>query len=206
MTVGDLERSLGVSRETIDQIEKFVSDLERWNSRINLIAPSTIDQVWSRHVLDSAQLLSLAPKLALSWTDMGTGGGFPGLVVAILAKELRPELSVTCIESDKRKAAFLSSQARALDLKMDVLAERIETAPAQRSEIVSARALAPLERLLQFSKRHLAPGGVALFLKGRSYGSEVQEARRNWHFNLVAERSSTDPSSAILKVGDIKRV
>ncbi|MCA8930663.1 MAG: 16S rRNA (guanine(527)-N(7))-methyltransferase RsmG, partial [Alphaproteobacteria bacterium] len=158
------ERS--VSRETLARLAAFAALLEKWNPAINLISAGTVAQIWTRHFLDSAQVFDLADAKSGLWADLGSGGGFPGLVAAILALEERPGLSFTLVESDRRKAAFLSTAARELGLPVRVMAERIEALPPLGADILTARALAPLPVLLGYAERHLQPGGRALFPKG----------------------------------------
>ena len=118
--------SLTVSRETIDRLSIYANLLEKWNPRINLVSRSTLDDLWSRHIVDSAQLFELAPVTAKHWVDLGSGGGFPGLVIAILAKELRPELEVVLVESDQRKCAFLRTVSRETNCGAVVHSKRVE--------------------------------------------------------------------------------
>ena len=194
-----------VSRETLDLLSIYASLLKKWNPAINLVAPSTIDELWERHMLDSAQIFNLLPEGATSWCDVGTGGGFPGIVVAILAKEQKPDLRVTCIESDVRKATFLRTVLRETGVKADIISARIEDVPAQSADILSARALASLTKLLEFSERHLSPDGICLFPKGARYQEEIDEALETWRFDLEKLPSVTHSDAVILKLGAIKR-
>lgn len=191
-----------VSRETLERLDRFVELLERWNRKINLVAPATLGQVWQRHVLDSAQLLPLAPENATHWLDLGSGGGFPGIIIAILAVELQPDLSVTLVESDQRKCAFLRNAA--VGLKVRVLSKRVEQLPPQQADVISARALAALPDLLDLAAPHLAEGGVLLFPKGESYRAEVAAALATRRFACEDIPSATNPSGAILKIGDLR--
>ena len=195
-----------VSRETLDRLHRLNTLLAKWNPAINLVARSTLAQAWDRHILDSAQLFQLAPEDARHWVDLGSGGGFPGLVIACLAAELRPQLSVTLIEADQRKATFLRQAAQDLGLKTRILAQRIELTEPQAADVLSARALAALPALLSFSTRHLVPGGLALFPKGASWREEVEQARKDWHFTLEPHASATDPQGAILAVKAVSHV
>lgn len=195
----------GVSRETSERLETYAALLTKWNASINLVSKSTIPELWTRHFLDSAQLLALAPE-GLAWADLGTGGGFPGLVVAILAAERRPALRVTCVESDLRKATFLRTVVRETALHVEIVTDRIELAAPLAADILSARALAPLPVLLGYAERHLTPGGTALFPKGTNHADEVAQALATWAFRLDTYPSATDPAAAILKLGDIRRV
>lgn len=195
-----------VSRETLDRLSTFVDLLLIWNRRINLISRGTESTVWHRHVLDSAQLWSLRPATACHWLDLGSGGGFPGLIVAILAHEQAPELKVTLVESDQRKAAFLGVAARTLDLSVTICAERLEQCPAFAADVLSARALAPLSRLLEMTAKHRQPGGTGLFPKGETVHKEIVEAGRLWRFEHRLHPSVTDPAAAIVEVGALARV
>lgn len=196
-----------VSRETRDRLVALEALLGRWNAHINLVAPGTLKDFWSRHALDSAQLLDLAPQSAGTWADLGSGGGFPGLVVAILALSERPGMRVTLVESDQRKAAFLMTAAREIvpEARVEVLAQRAETVAPLGADVVSARALAPLDQLLPLASRHLGPNGVALFPKGARWQGEVQAALANWRFTLQNHPSQTDPAAVVLAVRGISR-
>jgi len=195
-----------VSRETSDRLSRFAELLRRWNPTINLVSRSTVDALETRHILDSAQLFDLMPTRAQTWVDLGSGGGFPGLVIAIIAAEQAPALRVTMIESDRRKATFLSAVIRELQLtQAGVLVERIESAPPQHADVVSARALAPLKDLLAYAERHLAPEGVALFPKGANR-DDLDAALASWRFDVQKIGSRTDPDAVILKIGGIARV
>lgn len=197
---------LDVSRETRARLEQFVALLRKWSARINLVSPRSLETVWQRHVADSAQLLPLAPPQARSWIDLGSGAGFPGLIVASLARETRPDLRVTCVESDSRKCAFMRTAIRDLGLNADVKTERIERLAAQPHDVVSARALAPLERLLELSEPLCGPGTIRLFPKGATAHSELTEARRSWHIQCRSHQSRTAPDAVILEIQEAARV
>lgn len=199
------DKDLNVSRETLDRLHLFAELLARWNARINLVAPSTVADMWQRHIVDSAQLFDHAPESTQHWVDLGSGGGLPGLVCAILAQENRPGCQFTLIESDKRKAAFLMTVTRELGLNARIIAQRIEDVPAQMADVVSARALAPLPVLLGSVARHLRPGGLALLLKGKSYAEELAMARAEWQFDVAEIESQTDSLARLLILKDIAR-
>jgi 16S rRNA (guanine527-N7)-methyltransferase len=195
-----------VSRETLDRLIAYNDLLTKWGARINLVARGTLDDAWTRHFLDSAQLIGLAPQNARLWCDLGSGAGFPGLVVAILAADTRPALRVRLIESDQRKAEFLRTVLRTTGVSADVVAERIETANPCGADVLSARALAPLTDLLVMAERHLAPGGICLFPKGARHAEEVAEALETFTFDCEECPSKTGADSVILKIGGIGRV
>ena len=160
-------RAFDVSRETVERLETHVALLCKWNPRINLVAASTLAEVWTRHVADSAQLWPLRPPGARLWLDLGSGAGFPGLVVAALAAEEAPDLRVRLVESDARKAAFLATVAREADLPAEVLVERWQRLPPQAADVVSARALAPLDRAARGGGKAPPAGGYRLVSQGR---------------------------------------
>lgn len=193
----------GVSRETSDRLDRYQNLLLRWTERINLIAPSTRASIATRHIADSLQLWPHAPAEARSWVDLGSGGGLPGLVIAIIAAEQRPGLTVTLVESDQRKAVFLRHAAAELGLPARVVARRIESLPPMPQDVISARALAPLPRLLELSRPFLHSGTVLLFPKGRSAHSELTEARRHWHIEVEAVPSRTDRQGVLLRISRV---
>lgn len=198
--------ALDVSRETLNRLDRYDALLRKWNPAINLVSRATLDDAWRRHFADSAQVLAVAPHPGNDWVDLGSGGGFPGLVVAILARELRPGLRVTLVESDRRKAAFLAEVARATGTDVAIRAERAETLEPLGADILSARALAPLGALLALAERHLKPGGTGLFLKGAQVDEEIAAALESFRFTLQKFPSRTDPNAVVLSVGDIERV
>ena len=197
---------LNVSRETKTQFELLADMVAHWSKRINLVSRSSSATFWERHIFDSAQIYALKPDHCKRWLDLGSGAGFPGLVVAIMAIKSDPEISVTLVESDKRKAVFLREAARQLDLRVHVLDSRIESLPPLEADILSARALAPLSKLCGFANRHLRDGGIALFPKGQSHHGEIVSARKEWDFSLTIHTSMTDSSSVILEMEALKHV
>lgn len=194
-----------VSRETYERLEHYAAMLERWNPKINLVSRSTIRELWNRHIEDSAQIYALAPEFT-TWADLGSGGGFPGLVAAIYAAEFRPESRLTLVESDQRKCAFLRSVARETGVKVDIRSERIEKIQPLGADVLSARALASLNDLLGFAERHLAAEGIALFPKGARWREELSLAEAHWRFHYDAVPSKTEGEAVILKIGGIHRV
>lgn len=205
--LGELQDIAGsVSRETLEHLENFEKEFLRWSSRINLAAPSTLSDLWRRHILDSAQLALLKPQ-ALKWLDLGSGGGFPGAVMAILLRD-RYGASIDLVESNNKKAAFLRSVLAEAQAPARVHACRIELAfeRVAMPEIVTARALAPLPLLLQFASLWMKQGTMGLFHKGRDYASEVAESRNAWRFDLVEHRSRIDPESRILEISRLDHV
>lgn len=194
-----------VSRETIGRLEAYAELLVRWSARISLVGRSTLGEMWRRHFLDSAQLEALRPAGEGHWADLGSGAGFPGLVVAIMARERAPGMRFTLVESDSRKSAFLAAVVQATGAAAAVVTGRIERIPPLAADVISARALAPLPKLLGLARRHLAPGGACLFMKGRGHGGEIERARGLWRFKCRRIPSGTDGAAAILEIGDIRR-
>lgn len=201
-----LTSGLSVSRETLDCLDAFVSILLRWNKRINLIGRSTEAGVWTRHVADSAQLWSFAAPSSGLWVDLGSGAGFPGLVLAAVAREHAPNLRFVLVESDARKAAFLHEGARVMGLSPTVISERIEAIEPLEADVVSARALAPLVALLGFTVKHRRTSGIGLFPKGEAVHKEIAAAAHHWRFEHRVHASVTDSRAAIVEVGAISSV
>lgn len=188
-----------VSRETRQRLEVFVETLERWQKAINLVSRNTMDGVWKRHILDSAQVVPLIPETAETLADLGSGGGFPGLVIAAM----RPDLRVTLIESDARKAAFLGEVGRRMGLENHpkIAISRIEAAPPAATDVVTARALAPLRQLLGWAERHRKDTAICLFHKGKGWQAEVEEAKKEWDISPEPIASVTDRDAVILRIG-----
>jgi 16S rRNA (guanine527-N7)-methyltransferase len=191
-----------VSRETLGRLENMVDVLLHWQKAINLVGRATLDDVWTRHILDSAQLAPLIPKNARILADLGSGAGFPGLVLAVL----RPELDVILIESDARKSAYLGEAARTMGLPKQpkVVISRIETAPPAQADIVTARALAPLGQLLVWAVPHKSDPAICLFHKGKGWQAELTAAMNDWEIEYTPHPSVTDRDAAILRIGSYR--
>ena len=196
-----------VSRETVARLETYAALLKRWQRTINLVAPSTLNDVWHRHFADSAQLWGLRPATALSWLDLGSGAGFPGLVLAILAAETGGTRH-TLVESDTRKAAFMREVAREVGVAVDILCTRIESAETHSKvrtvDCVTARALAPLPRLLPLVAPYFASHTVGLFMKGRDVAAELDAAATGWDFSADRHQSMTDQDGCILVLSQLR--
>jgi 16S rRNA (guanine527-N7)-methyltransferase len=205
----DFAQHFGVSRETLTRLSDYETLLRTWQKTINLVAPGTLPEIWQRHFADSAQLDVLAPKDAGVWLDLGSGAGFPGLVIAIL-RAGQGTTRVRLIESDARKAAFLREVARKLAITVDIVVARIETAAnsstLQRVDVVSARALARFPKLLELAAPFFAPGTLGLFMKGRELPVELAEARRKWAFQCVEQPSRTEPEATIAAITRLSKL
>jgi 16S rRNA (guanine527-N7)-methyltransferase len=197
-------RDFGVSRETLERLELYETLLRQWQKAVNLAAPSSLGHVWRRHFADSAQLLALAPPFR-RWVDIGSGGGFPGLVIAILAAN-HEDREIGLVESNSRKCAFLAEVARRTGTKAIVHNDRIESAAAKIGavDVVSARALAPLAGLLGLAHPYFAQNTVGLFLKGREWSNEIEAARENWSFQWKTTPSMTDSGGQIVEIRHLK--
>lgn len=196
---------MNVSRETEMRLRAYLDLLTRWTARINLVSRASLDDGWQRHILDSVQLMHHAPPGWAHWADLGSGGGLPGVVIAIIAGDLPGLRTVSLVESDARKAVFLRAALRETGTSATVIETRIEDARPLGADVISARALAPLPRLLDLAAPHLAPGGTALFPKGRNVETELADALDRWAFACEKIPSDTDDGAVILKIGDLHR-
>jgi len=192
-------KTYDVSRETTQALDAYVAQLHRWQTVKNLVGPSTLSEVWSRHVADALQLLTLAPD-ARTWIDLGSGAGIPGLILAIAGKERG--IQVTLVESNARKCAFLTEAARLTGAPATIRNGRIEAVigDAVGTEIVCARALAALDQLLDWSAPLLNSGTIGLFPKGRDVQAELTQASARWTFTYDLVPSRTDADARIVRV------
>lgn len=195
-----------VSRETTDRLIAFEALFRKWSSAINLASPSTLADLWNRHILDSAQIFQLAPE-ATRWLDLGSGGGFPGIVTACFLKD-RPGAAIDLVESVRKKAAFLQTAAGHLNVPAHVHSSRIEAMwdKIETPQVITARALASLNVLFELAEPWLTNGSKALFQKGRDYQREIDESRVGWSFDLVQHESAIDNSSVILEISNLRRI
>jgi 16S rRNA (guanine527-N7)-methyltransferase len=197
-----------VSRETYDKLRAYEALIRKWNPSINLVAKSTLSDVWNRHIIDSAQVYFAAfNERPSNWTDIGSGGGLPGIVVATLAQQDGQQTNITMVESDKRKSVFLRASIRELGLSnAKVINERIEGAQIPISDTVSARALAPLTDLFTLSQGFSDQNTTFLFQKGKNWALEIEMAQNHWSFDYDAIKSETDSNAVILKIRGLSRV
>ena len=189
-----------VSRETLARLEAYAVLLRRWSPRINLVAAGTLDDLWRRHFLDSAQLLPLLPAGARGLIDLGSGAGFPGLVLAILGAP-----GVELVEADARKCAFLREAARVTSAAVEIRNVRIESLPARSFDVVTARGCAPLDRLLVLAQSLIGQGTVCLFAKGETAAQELTAARQTWEFDAISHESRADPRGVVLCLSRVRR-
>ncbi|HKO09672.1 MAG TPA: 16S rRNA (guanine(527)-N(7))-methyltransferase RsmG [Alphaproteobacteria bacterium] len=198
MTPQAFQAAAHVSRETLERLERYAALLRRWQKAVNLVSAGTLPDLWRRHMLDSAQLLGLVPQRPCRLADLGSGAGFPGLVLAIMGVG-----EVELVESDARKCAFLREAIRVTGATARVYQGRIEDVLDGSFDVVTARALAPLSELLGYAQALLAPGGVALFLKGRRLEEELTEARKAWKMTFARFASVSAPGGSILRIREI---
>jgi 16S rRNA (guanine527-N7)-methyltransferase len=189
-----------VSRETLARLEAYAELLTRWSARINLVGRDTIADVWRRHILDSAQLRAFVPERVRGMIDLGSGAGFPGLVLAILGVP-----GVELVEADSRKCAFLREAVRITETDATIRPCRIEAVPRHPVDIVTARACAPLGRLLGLAEPFLAPDSECLFLKGERVQEELTLARKHWTMTESAHQSRSDPRGVVLRLQQVAR-
>lgn len=193
---------INVSRETLQRLETYAGLLVKWQARINLVGPATLPDLWRRHFLDSAQLLPVLPAAGGTLVDLGSGAGFPGLVLAIMT-----DWRVHLVDSDQRKSAFLRQVALdcgVLD-RVTIHAQRIEQVAGIAADLVTARACAPLGELLELAEPFIGEKGTGLFLKGAQAEEELTQARRRWTMRLDRRESISDPAGVILIVTQLKQ-
>ena len=194
-------RLANVPRETLDRLAIYVDLLGQWNRRINLVSANTMGDVWRRHILDSAQLFKLLPRRTQILTDLGSGAGLPGLILAAMGVP-----DVHLIESDLRKATFLREAARLMGIKVTVHPDRIERVVAFAADAVVARACAPLSQLLEYADKFVSQQTVCLFLKGETAAEELDAARASWTMAAELVPSLSDPTGTIVKLSGLRRV
>ena len=195
LTPDEFAAATGVSRETLERLEIYVRLLEKWQTSVNLVSAASLGDVWRRHLLDSAQLFRLVPTDCRRLIDLGSGAGFPGLVLAIMGVQ-----GVELVESDQKKAVFLREAARETKTDVIVHARRIEDMAPDAADVVTARALAPLKRLLPLAKKFAEPHTICLFLKGTDVERELAEAARDWHLWYTSHTSMSDSCATIIKI------
>lgn len=203
MTPAEFQTLTGATPAQVADLGTFIEGLTEANAVMNLVGPDTLPAVWNRHIWDSAQLLELAPS-ALTWADLGAGAGFPGVVLAILLKG-RPDAHVWLIDSLGKRCRFLQTVVDELALPATVINGRAEE-QALKVDVVTARAVAPMEKLLGYAQPYLQRGAQGLFLKGEKVEAELIEARKVWHFDSDLSVSRSDPRGRIVSVRSLRRV
>ena len=200
-----IDKVYPVSRETLERFSIMVRCIHEWQAKTNLVSPATLGTIWMRHVADSLQCIAIKPD-ARSWVDLGSGGGFPGLVIGAVMAE-RNGVKIQLVESNLKKAAFLRQTARKMDIDVLVHPERVESV-AERLvdvELVTARAFAPLPKLLEYAQRLIEMGATGLFHKGKGYELELEECNGLWDFDLINHPSIVSDDSVLLEVCNLRR-
>ena len=191
---------MNVSRETKEKLVQYSALLGKWNKSINLIAPSTVPDIWHRHIEDSLQLIPLLPTESSDIIDIGSGAGLPAIIISLASQH-----NVTMVDSDKKKALFLKEARRILNAEYTVICNRIEKIEQRAYDIITSRACADLDKLLTLSEPFLKEKSYCLFHKGRNYSKEVDDAEKKWSFAMEIIPSKTDNEAAILKLTNIQR-
>ena len=194
-----------VSRETLARLKTYAGMLEDWNARHNLVSRASLAEVWRRHFWDSAQLAHLIPHEARSLIDLGSGAGFPGLVLAELLKH-RPQFRVVLVEATAKKCRFLQSVAERLALPVEIRSGRVEDLPAENFDVITARACAPLPELLAYAQRFWGKRTRGFFHKGQNLAVELTQASKSWRIKAEQHPSRSDPSGVILEIRELQRV
>jgi 16S rRNA (guanine527-N7)-methyltransferase len=194
---------LDVSRETLAALERYEILLKKWASQINLIGPSTLDHFWQRHVLDCAQLLPLTKPGLKRFADFGTGAGLPGLILARLLADKAADSEGILIESSAKRCGFLREAARTLGVSVAIVQEKIEVVTPTKVDLVTARAFAPLEKLLAYAYPWSRLGADLIFFKGEDVQSEIDQASTNWSFQASVTKSITDSRGCLLEILDL---
>ena len=197
----DVGAALSVSRETLSRLTKFVDLLLKWQRSINLIGPGTVDDVWRRHVLDCGQLVRFLPDRRARVLDIGTGAGLPGMVLSILGAP-----HVQLIESDAKKCVFLREAARITETPVKIIEARAESALCEPADVVTARAVAPLMRLLGLTERYIKTNTICFFFKGKDFKNELTHIKNNWSMQLETHPSLTQRDGVILQLESVTRV
>ncbi len=201
MSRNDFVRTTGFPEPLMARLDLYLERLIRWQAKINLVGAKTLNDPWRRHFLDSAQMFEQLPSSVSTIADLGSGAGFPGMVLALQTDEV----AVHLIESDQRKAVFLREINRETGAGATVHSARIEACAELGADLVTARACAPLSKLLGYAEVVLAPGGQCLFLKGRSWREELTEAEKQWTMAVETIPSRSDDQGVILKLNGLSR-
>jgi 16S rRNA (guanine527-N7)-methyltransferase len=194
----------GVSRETFARLMRYAALLEEWNTHHNLVSAGSMADLWRRHMWDSAQLANLIPPGTAALVDLGSGAGFPGLVLAELKRD-QGDFRVVLYEATAKKCQFLRAVADELKLPVEIRQRRIEEATPERFDVITARACAPLEKLLAYAQRFWGKGTVAFFLKGQNVEVELTQAHKSWKMELERHTSQSDASGVVLEIRELHR-
>lgn len=205
LSPSDAQEALNVSRETLEKLKAYVDLLVKWQAKINLVSKHSLSDVWRRHILDSIQLMTLVPDETRTIADIGAGAGLPGIPLSLALGGKGRNSHVHLIESDTRKCAFMREAIRVTGTNATVHNLRVEDYRGPKAEVITARALAPLDVLLTLAKPIAAPKSVCLFLKGKSANDELISARESWHMNVNQTTSLSEPDGKVLIINEFWR-
>ena len=194
-----------VSHETIEQLKLYLSLLQEWQSKFNLVSKSSLEDAWNRHFLDSAQLFQYIPQSAQTLVDFGSGAGFPGMVLAIMAKEKTPYLKISLVESIKKKTMYLNEVSCQTDTQVNIINDRIENLKKTKFDVITSRAMTALKDLLLYAAPFCHDKTVCIFPKGKNYALELSEAHKIWHFKCHIEANEISDEGKILIITDIAK-
>lgn len=201
----DIIKKYNVSRETIEELKVYEASLKEWQTKLNLVSKASLENAWERHFLDSMQLYKLIPQDAKVLYDFGSGAGFPGMVLAIMLKNRTPYLNVNLVESIKKKTLYLNEVKKITNTNVNIINDRIENIKPQIADIITSRALASLEKLLNYTQRFCGKKTKCIFPKGKTYEEEVREAKKLWNFDLEIFQNEQSEEGVILVISNISK-
>lgn len=194
----------GISRVTMEKLKVYEASLVEWQNKLNLVSNSSIEDAWNRHFVDSMQLCYYIPKNAKTLYDLGSGAGFPGMVIAIMANELTPSLKVSLIESITKKTLYLNEVKKLTDTKVEIINERAENLPAKKVDVITSRAMTALNKLFEYSFKFCDENTVLIFPKGKKHLEEIREAKKDWLFEIEIIESETSEEGVVLVIKSLK--
>ena len=203
MKKNEFIKSLNVSRETLNSFYEYETLLSKWNEKINLVSKNTLVDIWERHFLDSGQIIKHVEASGKRWVDVGSGAGFPGLVVALLLRDRKIDCDLVLVEKNPKKGFFLSEVIRKLKLSVEVVNDNIDTLEPLKADILTARAFSDLNKLIEIAFRHRKKEGICLFLKGENYRMELDKTLNYWFFDYDIVDSLSSSSGKIIRVKKI---
>ncbi len=194
-----------VSRETFDRLKTYQKLLNEWQERFNLVSRNTLEDSWNRHFLDSIQLFKFIPESAKTLYDLGSGAGFPGMVLAIVAAEKTPYLNISLVESTSKKTLYLNEVKKQTGINVNIINDRIENLAPKKVDVITSRALTALDNLLVYAHRFCKASTVCVFPKGKKYAEEIKEARKHWSFDCQIENSEQSDEGKILIITNLRK-
>ena len=203
MKKNEFIKSLNVSRETLNSFYEYKTLLSKWNEKINLVSKNTLADIWERHFFDSGQIIKFVEASGKRWVDVGSGAGFPGLVVALLLRDRKIDCDLVLVEKNPKKGFFLNEVIRKLNLSVEVVNENIDTLEPLNADILTARAFSELNKLIEIAFRHRKKEGICLFLKGENYRMELDKTLNYWFFDYDIVESLSSSSGKIIRVKKI---